>query len=168
MIKFNGIMIISIFSFFLAVNPGTAQEPDPQMQTEMGGWLENHANDIDADNDKIILIDDLLALGKEAVESLDKDKDGKLSPEELLVGKTIDEKRAYGIPLSLQAGWVLVHAGELDTDGDGFVTRIELVSEVAATVKMYDKNLDAKLTGDEVPKLATGEGMDPPPDVVSE
>lgn len=164
MIKFSGIIVISIFYFLLSINPVMAQSPKGQGQSVMGGWLENHANDIDTDKDKIITIDDLIALGKEAVESLDKDHDGRLSPEELLDGKTTDEKRAYGIPLSLQAGWVLVHSKDLDFDGDGFITRIELISAAVATVKTYDKNSDAKLTGDELIKLATGEGADAPPD----
>ena len=158
------IMSLVVIILLLAVNTGIAQGPQGKRSDLMSGWLLNHANDIDTNNDKIITIDDLILAGKEAVEGLDKDNDGKLSGEELLVGKTNEEKRAYGIPLTLQAGWVLVHSQEIDVNGDGFVTRLELISQVMKTVKLLDKNLDAKLTGDEVPKLATGEGADLPPD----
>jgi len=123
----------------------------------MTGWLLNHANDVDVDNDKVITIDELLAHGRDALIILDKNNDGKLSQDELHVGETLAEKRAYANPLGLQPGWILAHADRLDTDEDGVITRLELIMQAVDAVKFLDKNLDSRLTGDECPKLATGE-----------
>jgi len=45
--------------------------------------------------------------------------------------------------------WPIVHAKELDTDGDGIVTREEMTAEVAKTFAGYDRNQDGKLVADE-------------------
>jgi len=45
--------------------------------------------------------------------------------------------------------WPIVHAQELDTDGDGTVTREEMTAEVEKTFAGYDRNQDGKLAADE-------------------
>jgi hypothetical protein len=45
--------------------------------------------------------------------------------------------------------WLIVHAKELDTDGDGIVSREEMIAEVEKAFAGYDRNQDDKLTADE-------------------
>jgi len=45
--------------------------------------------------------------------------------------------------------WPVVHARELDVDGDGAVTREEMETEVKQTFSGCDRNGDGRLTGDE-------------------
>ena len=145
------VFLFSIIIFMFVINIGIA---DAGVMT---GWLLNHANDVDVDNDKVITIDELLAHGRDAIIVLDKNNDGKLTQDELHVGETLAEKRAYANALGLQPGWILAHADRLDTDEDGIITRLDLIMQAVDAVKFLDKNLDSKLTGDECPKLATGE-----------
>jgi len=143
-------ILVGVVAFLLAINVGIAN-------AVMEGWIKNHANDIDMDNDKVITYDDVLELGRDALIVLDKNKDGKLTQDELHVGETAAEKRAYANPLGLQPGWILVHAEQLDINEDGIITRLEMIEHAMGAFKILDKNLDGKLTGDEATKLATGE-----------
>jgi len=45
--------------------------------------------------------------------------------------------------------WPIVHAKELDADGDGAVTRDEMAAEADRTFAGYDRNKDGRLTADE-------------------
>ena len=146
------ISLFGVIAFIFVFNIGMASG------AIMQGWIRNHANAVDMDNDKIITIDELLVHGRDAIIVLDKNKDGKLTQDELHVGETVTEKRAYANPLGIQPGWILVHADQLDINEDGVITRLEMVMHAVDAIKALDKNLDSKLTGDECPKLATGEG----------
>jgi hypothetical protein len=149
--KKNIVSLFGVIAFMFVINVGMASAG------VMTGWVLNHANDVDVDNDKVITIDELLAHGRDAIIVLDKNEDGKLTQDELHAGETAAEKRAYANPLGLQPGWILVHADRLDTDEDGVITRLEIIMQAVDAVKFLDKNLDSALTGDECPKLATGE-----------
>ena len=145
------VSLFGIIAFMLVVNIGIASAG------VMTGWVLNHANEVDVDNDKVITIDELMGHGRDAVIILDTNKDGKLGQEELFVGKTLEEKRMYANALGLQPGWILAHADRLDANEDGIITRLELIVEAVDAIRWLDKNQDSKLTGDECPKLATGE-----------
>ena len=45
--------------------------------------------------------------------------------------------------------WIAAHLAELDTDGDGNVSRAEMLAEAAKTFVGYDRNRDGQLTADE-------------------
>jgi len=146
------VSLFGVFTFMFVIQAGIVNG------AIMQGWLRNHANAVDVNNDKVITIDELLIHGRDAIIVLDKNKDGKLSQDELHTGETIAEKRAYANPLGIQPGWILVHAEQLDLNKDGILTRLEIIIHAVEAIKALDKNLDSQLTGDECPKLATGEG----------
>jgi len=148
------VALSAVITFFLAINTGTADA------AVMQGWILNHANDVDVNNDKIITVDELLGHGRNAIGALDRNKDGKLTKDEWGIGKTPEEKRSYAFGISTtvkQHGWILVHAEQLDINMDGIITRLELIVHAVEAFRELDKNQDALLKGEECPKLATGE-----------
>ncbi|MBW1764467.1 MAG: hypothetical protein JRJ23_06985 [Deltaproteobacteria bacterium] len=148
------VSLFGAITLMFAINIGMANA------AVMQGWILNHANDVDVNNDKAITVDELLGHGRNAIAALDKNKDGKLTEDEWNVGETREERRRYAFSISTvvkQHGWILAHAKQLDIDKDGIITRLELITHAVEAVKALDKNQDAILTGDECPKLATGE-----------
>ena len=77
------ISLFGVIAFIFVFNIGMASG------AIMQGWIRNHANAVDMDNDKVITIDELLVHGRDAIIVLDKNKDGKLTQDELHVGETV-------------------------------------------------------------------------------
>ena len=127
-----------------------AAEREPQRKPDNGQprppWPLVHAKELDTSGDGVVVREEILEQARQTFAGYDANKDDRL---------TAEEYGAPGGPRSVMAGFVKVHAAELDANGDQAISKDELL---ATAVKMFvqaDANGDGKLTADEY-AAATG------------
>lgn len=102
-------------------------------------WLADHFDELDANHDGIVTLQEVIAQCKEAFKQYANGKD------------FIDVADLPTLPTVRLAigGFVKVHAKELDADHDGKITEKEIVDAMTKMFKKQDRNGDGKLTRDE-------------------
>ena len=120
---------------------------------------------LDTDGNREISEDEMRQ-AKKSLLSLDRDADGQLDNEEFTLAE--NGERGGMRPPREDGGqpripWILVHATEIDADGDGVVEfEAEMMVEALRVFAAYDQNGDRKITLDEssarggMPKSALG------------
>jgi Ca2+-binding EF-hand superfamily protein len=108
---------------------------------------------LDTDQDLIISPWEMAA-APAALRRLDRDHDGKLSPEECGFSVSADPELVFDLEFVKRARIEFMRANPvlaaLDSDHDGEISEAEIVNSPAA-LKTLDKNGDGSLTPDEVP-----------------
>jgi hypothetical protein len=103
-------------------------------------WPVAHAKEIDADRDGIVSRDEMVAETQATFSGYDKNADGCLAPDEYASGGT----------RTPMGGWVQQHAKEIDENGDGGITREELMTVALRMFDKADRNRDGRLAGEEL------------------
>ena len=103
-------------------------------------WPLVHAEELDANGDGAVTLDEMLAQATKTFTACDRSGDGKL---------TEDEYGSRNMPRTPMAGFVKGHARELDADGDGAISKTELLNVAKRMFRGSDGNHDGKLTADE-------------------
>lgn len=104
-------------------------------------WILVHADELDVDKNKIISRDEMIAEASKAFAGYDTNSDGKLSASELSSGER--SRSAMG-------GFLQRHSNEIDRDGDGMLTRAEVVSNAERMFAAMDTNSDGRISVEEM------------------
>ena len=104
-------------------------------------WIFVHANEIDLDKNKIISREEIVGEAGKAFAGYDTNNDGKLSQNEL---------QGRGGSRSAMGGFIKGHAKEIDRDGDGVVSRDEVVNNAQRMFRKIDDNSDDVITPEEL------------------
>jgi hypothetical protein len=109
--------------------PGRGQGPRRDTDTDDPRlpWPIVHADELDFDSDGIVSRAEMNAEAEKTFAGYDKNSDGKLEA---------DEYQGPGGVRSAMGGFVKQHAKELDADGDGLISKVELQN---AALRMFDK-----------------------------
>ena len=102
-------------------------------------WMKKHGSEIDTDGDGVITLAELADDMNRAFAIYDQDKNGVLSPVE--VEKTGDVREGAAF-----AGLIFKHFTDLDSTGDGNVSRDEMVAAVKFIFTSADLNHDNRVT----------------------
>jgi formylglycine-generating enzyme required for sulfatase activity len=102
-------------------------------------WLLEHAQELDVDGDGAVARQEMLDEAAKAFKLYDVNQSGAIEAAELRGGMA---KTAMG-------GFIKLHSKELDPDGDGDITKAELMEVSGMLFDKSDKNRDGKLTADE-------------------
>jgi len=119
-----------------------------------------HAKELDANGDGVVTREEMTAEVERTFAGYDRNGDGKL---------TADEYSGPGGVRSAMGGFVKQHAKELDANGDGVITREELLNTALRMFDKADANHDGRLTPDELampggePSAKPDGGQPPPP-----
>jgi hypothetical protein len=100
-------------------------------------WILVHAAEVDLNKDGVISREEIVGEAEKAFGGYDQNDDGKLVESEL--------NRRGGVR-SAMGGFIRGHAKELDRDGDGVLTRKEVVDNATRMFSRLDKNGDGKAT----------------------
>jgi Ca2+-binding EF-hand superfamily protein len=119
---------------------GSARGPQPGDGPRQP-WIVVHADEVDLNQDKIISRAEIVGEASKAFAGYDANRDGKL---------TDDELGGRGGSRSAMGGFIRGHAGELDRDGDGSLTRAEVVANAARMFEKMDSNRDDTITTEEL------------------
>lgn len=109
--------------------PGEARKP----------WIAEHFAELDGDKNRVLSRSEMLAEATRTFAAYDTSKDGRL---------TRDEYDRGGVK-SAFAGFVRGHATEVDVDGDGIITKQELLDFAGKLFDKADRNRDGKTTAEE-------------------
>lgn len=132
-----------------ATPPGTAAAPAPGGAVPLPQWFV----DIDVDKKGEVTRADFLKYRMKSFETLDTNKDNKLSVEEFIkvVEPPVTPADAPGLPpLEERRSRARAEFQNLDTNRDGFVGRPEAEALVHAEFNNYDTDRDNKITEPEV------------------
>ncbi|MFC1467703.1 SUMF1/EgtB/PvdO family nonheme iron enzyme [Verrucomicrobiota bacterium] len=99
-------------------------------------WLLEHASELDVNNDGAVARVEMLNEAGKAFGLYDQNQDDELTGPEL---------KGKGMARSAMGGFIKLHARELDSDGDGIITRSEMMNETEALFDKSDKNRDGKV-----------------------
>ena len=131
-------------------------------QSSPGGPAPSASELYDLNGDGRISYDEFLySAGAKAMRELDADKDGVITPSEIASGR-----------LPADASVPTIRFGEIDTDGNGQISRQELENALRdnASMKMwfrkFDQNGDGFISGPELDRLSTKTGIRVVPQVV--
>ncbi|VGO15239.1 Gluconolactonase [Pontiella desulfatans] len=108
-------------------------------------WLLEHADELDVDGDGAVARKEMLDEAEKAFKLYDKNKDGELAEAEL---------KRKGMAKSAMGGFIKLHAEELDSNGDGTITEMEMMGETAKLFDKSDKNKDGKVDSQDESRLA--------------
>ncbi|MCP5119694.1 MAG: hypothetical protein GY953_53525, partial [bacterium] len=122
--------------------PDASARRSPEPGSPRLPWLLVHAAELDADHDGIVARQELLDQAEQVFAAYDRNQDGKLTAEEY------GDRGAGSLRLPM-AGFVRVHARELDSSGDGHITLQEMTDTAARLFDKSDKDRDGRLTPDE-------------------
>ncbi len=100
-------------------------------------WILVHAAEVDLNKDGIISRAEIVGEAEKAFGGYDRDDDGRLVESEL---------NGRGGVRSAMGGFIRGHAKELDRDGDGVLTRKEVVDNATRMFSRLDKNGDGRAT----------------------
>ncbi|MEI6128679.1 MAG: YHYH protein [Planctomycetota bacterium] len=100
-------------------------------------WLAAHLAEIDADKDKVLTLQELIVLCAAVMQSYDRDRNGKIEPE---------ERDVPGAGRSAMGGFVKEHWSEVDADHDGVVTDGEVRTLATAMFEKADHDGDGSAT----------------------
>lgn len=100
-------------------------------------WILVHAAEVDLNKDGIISRAEIVGEAEKAFGGYDRDDDGRLVESEL---------NGRGGVRSAMGGFIRGHAKELDRDGDGVMTRKEVVDNATRMFSRIDSNGDGKAT----------------------
>jgi len=128
-------------------------------------WIVVHADELDTDGDGVVTGKEMQAEVARAFSGYDANRDGSLS------GSEID---GPGKVRSALGGFIRGHAKEIDRDGDGVLSRREVVDNASRMFDKADRDGDSRLTaeeleqakrrpGDRLPKPRRNENRKPPP-----
>ena len=104
-------------------------------------WIVVHAEEVDLNKDGIISRDEIVGEAENAFGGYDGNDDGTLSETEL---------NAKGNVRSAMGGFIRGHAKELDRDGDGVLSRKEVVDNATKMFGHIDSDGDGKITQSEL------------------
>ena len=104
-------------------------------------WILVHATEIDLDKNGMISRNELVGEAVHAFKGYDKNNDGQLNDGELGV---------RGGSRSAMGGFIKGHAKEIDRDGDGVVSRDEVVNNAERMFSKIDDNSDDVITPEEL------------------
>jgi arylsulfatase A-like enzyme len=104
-------------------------------------WIVVHAEEVDLNEDGIISRDEIVGEAENAFGGYDGNDDGTLSETEL---------NAKGNVRSAMGGFIRGHAKELDRDGDGVLSRKEVVDNAMKMFGHIDSDADGKITQSEL------------------
>lgn len=119
--------------------PGAARDPKepPQGDGPRQPWILVHASEVDLNDDGVISREEIVEEAEKAFDAYDQNDDGKLVEAEL---------NNRGSSRSAMGGFIRGHAKELDRDGDGVLTRKEVLDNAARMFSRLDTNGDGKAT----------------------
>lgn len=117
-------------------------------------WILVHAKEVDKDGDGAVTRAEMTEQARLAFDAYDRNQDGKLIPTEY---DRAQGARAPRLPLG---GFVQLHMRELDPDGDGDISRDEMMGQVLKIFDKSDRNRDGRIDDAE---LGTSEPASPPP-----
>jgi formylglycine-generating enzyme required for sulfatase activity len=102
-------------------------------------WLLEHAKELDMDSDGAVAKQELLDEAVKAFGLYDVNHDDTIAAAEL----------KSGMAKTTMGGFIQLHAKELDEDGDGTISKAEMLKVSGALFDKSDKNRDGRLTADE-------------------
>lgn len=114
------------------------QGPDPNQPRKP--WLAAHAAEIDTDNDGTLTLDEATKQANTAFDGFNRNNDDRLTPEEYDGARGAQNVRA---PM---AGFIQLHAKELDADADANITRTELITTLTRMFAKSDRDNDNALS----------------------
>jgi hypothetical protein len=117
--------------------PGGKQNGNQAIDGPRQPWILVHAAEVDLDKDGIISRAEIVGEAEKAFGGYDRDDDGRLVESEL---------NGRGGVRSAMGGFIRGHAKELDRDGDGVLTRKEVVDNATRMFSRLDKNGDGRAT----------------------
>jgi Ca2+-binding EF-hand superfamily protein len=116
-------------------------------------WLRAHLVEIDSDGDGELTRAELTAEVEKTVARLDADRNGAI---------TVAEKQGQrGGGGTAMSGFVGQHWEEVDSDGDGRVTRAEVEAVAKRMFEKADSDRDGKLSRDEIAVMTSGRERGP-------
>jgi len=118
---------------------GAARGPKepPSGDSPRQPWILVHAAEVDLNKDGVISRAEIVGEAEKAFGGYDQNDDGKLVESEL---------NGRGGVRSAMGGFIRGHAKELDRDGDGVLSRKEVVDNATRMFSRLDKNGDGKAT----------------------
>jgi len=127
------------------------QNQGPRRDADSGGprqpWPIAHADELDADSDGIVSRAEMNAEVEKTFSGYDKNTDGQLSA---------DEIQGPGGVRSAMGGFVKQHAKELDVDGDGMISKVELQNVALRMFDKADPDRDGSITPGEIKVAGSG------------
>ncbi|BCM91671.1 hypothetical protein IAD21_03546 [Abditibacteriota bacterium] len=106
-------------------------------------WIKVHLKELDSNSDGTLMWTELTTAAKKAFNLDDNNGNGNLE---------FDEYRINNHPAAM-AGYITQHAQEIDGDGDGTITKSELLTEAHHIFGKTDTNSDGKITPEEFAQL---------------
>ncbi|MFP6672480.1 MAG: sulfatase-like hydrolase/transferase, partial [Pirellulaceae bacterium] len=126
----------------------------PQGDGARQPWIVVHAEELDGNSDGIVTRTEMTAEATRAFTGYDADSNGRLSKVEYNGRSNVR---------SAMGGFIRGHANELDQDGDGFISKDEVLNNATRMFDRVDQNSDGKLTKDELQSAArSGDGRKEP------
>lgn len=107
-------------------------------------WLLEHAAELDMNGDGAVTKKEMLDEAEKAFGLYDQDSDSKLASSEL---------KGKGMAKTAMGGFIKLHAGELDSNGDGTITKQEMLEETGRLFDKSDKNKDGKVDAQDESRL---------------
>jgi len=102
-------------------------------------WLLEHATELDVNGDGAVARQEMLDEAVKAFGLYDTNRDDVLDAAEL----------QGGMAKTTMGGFIKLHSKELDENGDGTITKAEMLSVSGMLFDKSDKNRDGRLTADE-------------------
>ena len=129
---------------------GDIPPPPPRAGEDNGGttggqrkpWLQQHGAELDANKDGVVTWAEMLDDMNRAFAIYDRNNDGVVSAGELEATGDVREGAAF-------ASLIYRHFKDLDTKGDGNVSRDEMAASVKYIFRAVDLDHDGKLTAGE-------------------
>ena len=119
-----------------------AKAGDPQEGQLRRPWMQMHGAEIDGNHDNFITAEEMVADMSKAFAVYDRNQDGAIATAEKDATGDVRQGSAF-------AGLIFRHFDELDKDGDGSVSRAEMLAVVKYIFETADQNHDGKVSKEE-------------------
>ncbi|QEG25024.1 EF hand [Mariniblastus fucicola] len=104
-------------------------------------WILVHAGEIDLNADNVIARDEIVGEATKAFASFDVNNDGQLNTEELGI---------RGGSKSAMAGFLKGHSKEIDRDGNGVLSKAEVINNAERMFNKMDRDSDDQISASEM------------------